>query len=595
MGFLQTGMVTTATRVGAPRWQPHFGPSWLPGGGVRFRIWSPSTGKAEIVFERGETRVPMKKAPGGEFWAVARARPGDRYRILLDGEGPFPDPWSRWQPDGVHGASAVLPRAGRASHRPVPRRVAQTTYELHVGTFSRRGDYAGAARRLPELATLGVDTIQVLPLAEWPGRWNWGYDGAYFHAPTRAYGRPQELRAFVKSAHETGLAVILDTVFNHLGPDGAYIHRYAPEFFTDRFETLWGGAIDYSVAAVRRTVLDSARWWIQEYGFDGLRLDATHAIFDESPTHILGDVAAAARRAYPRAYVVAEDHRNERRLVTDHRLDAVLADDFHHAVRVALTGERDGYFRHYEGALEEIGTALQDGWIHQGARRGEMGGGSPTAGLPAPHFVFCLENHDQAGNRVDGLHLAGLVSRAEYRAASVLLLTAPERVLIFQGQEVATGRPFNYFTDHHEELGRQVTAGRHREFIHFKGFRDHPELIADPQLEATFRASKHDPAEARRNAWCLRLYTALLTLRRTDPVLRRPRRESVTATVRGSVLFVERREGSRRRLLAVTFTGEKGASVPPGQILLHSEERRFGGKGVPTLESPCAVLIDPAR
>src|SRR5438105_1425534 len=342
--------------------------------------------RAEIHLDR--RRVAMKKGDGGIHRAVVDGlRHGDRYRVALDGDGPFPDPWSRWQPDGVHGASALVAPVTGLAHRPVPRRRAQASYEMHVGTFTPEGDYEHAAADLRRLRGLGLDTLQLMPVAEFPGRWNWGYDGAYFHAPTRAYGTPEELRRFVARAHRAGLSVVLDVVYNHLGPDGAYIFRYAPEFFTDRHRTPWGGAIDYTRREVRRTVTDAARWWIQQYGFDGLRLDATHAIFDRSEDHILAAIGRAARRGYRRAYVAAEDHRNEARLVLVDRLDSILADDFHHAVRVSLTGQKDHYFADYLGSPEEIAKAIQDGWIHEGDRTSSAGPGSSTAGLPAEAFV----------------------------------------------------------------------------------------------------------------------------------------------------------------------------------------------------------------
>ena len=541
-------------------------------------------------------RLSMSKNAQGVFTVVVpNARPGMTYGVALDGDGPFPDPWSRWQPWGVHAPSALIAPGPKVGHRAVPKRRAQTAYELHIGTFSASGDYAGAIRRLDSLVRLGVDTIQVMPISEWPGRRNWGYDGTYFHAPTRAYGTPGELRKFVAAAHRRRLSVVLDTVFNHLGPDGAYIYRFASEFFTDSHKTPWGGAIDYTRPEVRRTVADAARWWIQEYGFDGLRLDATHAIYDAGPTHIVADIASAARRAFGGCYIVAEDHRNESRLLTVSHLDAILADDFHHAVRVALSGQQDGYFKMYRGTAEEIATALDEGWIHQGDRKGKMGPGSKTDGIDAAGFVFCIENHDQVGNRVDGQHLAGLVVPEAYRAASALLLLAPERVMLFQGQEWATAGKFNYFTDHSKELGRLVTEGRRNEFRNFTAFREHPERIADPQAEATFLASRIDPQEARRNAWCLRLYTALLALRTGDPVLRRPDRHAMSITTRGSLLLIERRHGGQRRLIAATLKGEKGAFVPAGKVLLHTEERRFGGSGRPSLEIPATVVIDPDR
>ena len=519
--------------------------------------------------------------------------PGDRYRIALDGDGPFPDPWSRWQPEGAHGPSALVGPAGRITHRAVPSGIAQATYEFHIGTFSRAGSYLGAIADLRRLKRMGIDTLQLMPVAEFPGRWNWGYDGAYFHAPTRAYGSPDELRTLIATAHREGLAVLLDVVFNHLGPDGAYIHRFAPSFFTDLHRTLWGGAIDYHRPEVRRTVADAARWWIQQYGFDGLRLDATHAIFDSTRTHILAEIGTAARRAYPAAYVVAEDHRNEAELVRRHHLDAILADDFHHSLRVTLTGEHDGYFADYRGGPEEIAKAIQDGWIHQGGRSGYAGPGTPTAGLGAQAFVFCIENHDQVGNRARGVHLASLVTPAQYRAASTLLLLSPERVMLFQGQEFASRGNFFYFTDHHEQLGRLVTEGRRREFGGFDEFRDHPELIPDPQAEETFRRSRLSRAEQRQNAWAVRLYDELFQLRLTDPVLKRPDREATRAWAEGAVVYVERTAGRRRRLLAATLTGDADAALPRGKILFHTDEKRFGGSGKPGLAAPGAILVEP--
>ena len=573
-------------------WQPFFGPSWTTDGKVQFRIWAPTTERAEIRLD--DRAVKMRRNRDDTHTAlVPGLRPGDRYRFALDGDGPFPDPWSRWQPDGAHGASALVAPVAKVSHRLVPSAVAQATYEMHVGTFSQQGTFLAALRDLPRLKRLGIDTLQLMPIAEFAGRWNWGYDGAYFHAPTRAYGTPDDLRRFVAEVHREGLAVILDVVYNHLGPDGAYIYRFAPSFFTGLHQTPWGDAIDYHRPEVRRTVADAARWWIQQYGFDGLRLDATHAIFDQSPKSILAEIAAAARLAHPGAYVVAEDHRNEAGLVLRDGLDAILADDFHHALRVTLTGESDGWFADYRGGAAEIARAVGEGWIHQGDRTSWAGPGTSTAGLGAARFVFCLENHDQVGNRALARHLAGLVSPAQYRAASTLLLLSPERVMLFQGQEFASPGKFNYFTDHHPELGRLVTEGRGREFRAFPEYRDNPELIPDPQAEETFRASRLDRSDQRHQAWAVRLYEELFDLRRGDVVLKRPDREATRAWAEGDVVYIERGAGRRRRLLAATLTGDPTASVPAGRVLFHTEERRFGGAGKPTLATPGAVLVEP--
>ena len=576
----------------APPWQPSFGPSFMAGGAVQFRIWAPTTRRAELHLP-GRT-VRMRRHPNDTHTAtVPGLRPGDQYRISLDGDGPFPDPWSRWQPEGAHGPSALVAPIARVTHRSVPAAIAQATYELHIGTFTHRGTYLAAIADLQRLKRMGVDTLQLMPVAEFPGRWNWGYDGAYFHAPTRAYGTPDELRQLIAAAHREGLAVLLDTVFNHLGPDGAYIYRFAPSFFTDLHQTLWGGAIDYHRPEVRRTVTDAARWWIQQYGFDGLRLDATHAIFDQGGPHILADIAASARLAHPAAYVVAEDHRNQAELVRRQLLDSILADDFHHALRVALTGDHDGYFADYRGSMEEVAMAIRDGWIHHGGRAGYAGPGTSSEGLLANAFVFCIENHDQVGNRARALHLASLVTPAQYRAVSSLLLLSPERVMLFQGQEFASRGNFYYFTDHHPELGRQVTEGRRREFASFHEYREHPEGIPDPQAEETFRRSKLSRADQKQNVWAVRLYDELFQLRLTDPVMKRPDREATRAWAEGAVVYVERSAGRRRRLLAATLSGDANAKVPEGKLLFHTEERRFGGSGKVSLATPGAILVEP--
>lgn len=564
-------------------WQPRYGPSWLPDGHVLFRIWSPSTQHAEVLLGDGD-RLPLRRNRRGEHAAVSpgRLRPGTRYRLELDGDGPFPDPWSRWQPQGVHGPSALLGRRRPPlPHRQVPRGRSQTTYEMHVGTFTPEGTYRAAARRLRHLEQLGVDTVQLMPLGEFPGRWNWGYDGTYLSAPTRAYGTPDDLLALVAAAHRRGLAIIVDAVYNHFGPDGAYVHRFAPEFFDAAVKTPWGSAIDYSRPEVRRSVADAARWWVERYGFDGLRLDATHAILDRSQTHILAAIAAAARRSYRSAYVVAEDERKMPELITEFRLDAKLSDDFHHSVRVSLTAERDAYFARFRGGEAEVAQVIAQGWL----------GSDP--GLSPERFAFCIENHDQVGNRAHGLHLSGLVAPAAFRAAVALLLFAPERALLFQGQEWATAGRFLYFTDHEAQLGRKVTEGRRKEFGRFQEFREHPERIADPQDGKTFERSKLDWAELSRGRWALRLHRELLRLRREDAVLSRPDRNRLVTFVEDGLLHVERRTGQGRRRLLVTLKGSDVKGAPQGRVLLHTEERRFGGSGRISLAGPIAILLSP--
>ena len=514
----------------------------------------------------------MRRSIDGTFSVTAgRMRPGDRYRYLLDDDGPFPDPWSRWQPEGVHGPSAVLPsRTGRVTHLAVRRASAQASYELHVGTFTEAGTYRAAARRFPELRRLGVDTVQVMPLAEFPGQRNWGYDGAYLYAPARTYGDPPALSRMVGAAHRLGLSIILDAVFNHLGPDGAYIHRFAPQFFDRSRRTPWGGAIDYSLPHVRRMVADCARWWIEQYGFDGFRLDAVNSIVDSAPRHVLAEIRASARRGFRNAYFVVEDSRNHAPVLTRDRMDAVLSEDFSLCLRTRLAGERRTYLGDFAGSLDEVATAICNGWIR---------GAASTAGLRADRFVFFIENHDQVGHRTDGRRLAALLPPAQYRVLSTLLLLVPERVMVFMGQEFAAASRFHFFTDHEPALGKRVFVGRRRELG-----RDVP----DPQQLATYAASKLPPLAPGNR--CFRLYRDLFQLRNHDRVLRKPDRDATRSWSEGNVLYLERRRGSETRLLALTFEGDS-AAVPNGRVIFHTERRRYGGAGRLELARPAAVLV----
>ena len=517
----------------------------------------------------------MRKHAAGSFSVTVPAPPLSRYRFRLDGDGPFPDPWSHWQPDGVHGASALLPPRSRPpSHRPVPRGRAQTTYELHIGTFTERGTYLAAAARMRELRRLGVDTVQLMPLAEFPGGRNWGYDGAYLYAPTRAYGTPNDLAKLVDAAHRAGLAIILDAVYNHFGPDGAYIHRFAPEFFSDRHRTPWGPAIDYSVPEIRSTVTDSARWWVSRHGFDGFRLDAVNTIVDDQRPHLLQEIVQAARRGYEKAYVAVEDSRNYAPVVTRDRVDAVLSEDFSYTVRARLAGERVWHLGGFEGSLAELATEINTGWLRTTP---------PPLTLPQTSFVFFFDNHDQVGHRSDGARLAMLTRPQLYRAVSTLLLTLPQRVLLFMGQETAAESVFHFFTDHKPELGRAVAEGRRREL---------GRQIPDPQDPLTFARSKLQRRSPSAR-WCGALYRDLLWLRAHDPVLSRPDGARCEAWVAGEILYVERRASGKRRLLAVTLSGDPGRELPDAELLFNSEARRYAGDGRLTLARPAAVLLTP--
>ena len=545
-------------------------------GGARFKVWAPDAERVQVVLDRpngAERRHDLTPTPDGYHEAtVQEARAGDRYRFSLDGGQPFPDPCSRSQPDGPHGASEIVDpsqyRWGDDGWTGVgPDGL--VIYELHIGTFTPEGTFDAAIARLPDLKELGITAIELMPLAAFPGARNWGYDGVDLYAPFSGYGGPEGLRRLVDAAHAAGIGVLLDAVYNHFGPDGNYLRVYAEHYFTDRHTTPWGDAVNYDgpdSAQVRHFVLQNVRHWLHEYHLDGFRLDATHAIVDTSARHLLTEITEIAH-SLPgrRAVVVAEDHRNlvEQIHPADQGglgLDGVWADDFHHALRTFLTHEHEGYFANFSGRLEDLAATIEQGFLFQG--QNEPGSGEPrgtkVTDEPARAFVFCSENHDQVGNRALGERLAHLIDRERYLVASAVLLVVPETIMLFQGQEFAASAPFQYFTDHNKELGRLVTQGRRKEFAGFAAFADpaRRRRIPDPQAEKTFHRSLLDWNERERNADVLELYRTLLGLRRDDPVLRHQDRESTRARALTPDLLAIRRwhssyaEQSERLLLA---------------------------------------------
>lgn len=531
-----------------------------------------ATGVAECavrVWPGGETH-PMRALGDGVFAARLAGRgAGLRYKLVLDGRE-LPDPYARWLPEGVHGAAEVVDSRYVWRHAPPPpRRLAEhVLYELHIGTFTPEGTYLGALARLDDVAALGATAIELMPLAAWNGSRGWGYDGVALFAPHAAYGTPDELRRLIDEAHGRGLAVLLDVVYNHLGPSGNYLASFSPDYFAPAVQTVWGAAPDFAHPPMRRLVVDNARTWLEEFRFDGLRLDATHAIVDPSPRHILRELAELV----PGKLIIAEDERNDPRLVREQRLTAVWADDFHHALHATLTGERDGYYAAYEPGAATLARAIEGGWLYEGQRYAPWGKprGAPAPEVPAEAFVYCIQNHDQVGNRAFGQRLSSLVSVDAYCAASALLLFLPMTPLLFMGQEWGATTPFCYFTDHGGDLGRAVCAGRREEFKAFAAFSDpHArDRIPDPEAESTFAASKlrWDEREGEDGRRVLALYRDLLALRRDDAVLAASGREGLSAEALGEVLIIRRRAPAGERLLAVNLGAEVVAlaSLPVG-------------------------------
>jgi maltooligosyltrehalose trehalohydrolase len=589
---------------------------------VRWRVWAPSHRSVEVVLHDSEGKpgrvLPMTAEPGGCFGAVLEgAGAGVRYKLRVDGEGPFPDPWSRSQPLGVHGPSeVVVPDFGWTdADWKGPDPDALVIYEVHVGTATPEGTFEALIPKLQGLSELGVTALELMPLASFPGSRNWGYDGVDLFAPAHVYGGPTGLRRLIDAAHARGLAVLIDAVYNHFGPDGNYLRCYSPHYFTGRHHTPWGDAVNYDgeeSGPVRELVLSNVEMWIRDYHADGLRLDAAHAIVDDSAPHLLSEIAARARAAAPgrRVLVIAEDDRNEARLSLPVEreglgLDGVWADDLHHQLRRAFAGDSEGYYRDYTGSAEDIARTLRQGWFFEGqvSRNHGHARGTPAGGLPPRGFVHCIQNHDQVGNRAHGERLGHDVTPAAYRAMSTLLLLSPYTPLLFMGQEWNASTPFLYFTDHNEELGRLVTEGRRKEFASFARFAG--DTVPDPQAVETFARSRLSWSEAERppHAQIRALYRELLRLRATEPALKERSRGSYDARALGAnALVMERRGGGQRLLAFINVKGLLEHRLPEGphaQVVLWSEAPALGGAieapplrgGVVRLEGPSALVV----
>ena len=555
-------------------------------GGVVFRVWAPAARHLDVVLEPAGPTYPMRDIGDGcHETTVAGLRSGALYRFRVDGGDAYPDPASRFQPQGVHGPSMVIDPLSFAWHDEDWKGCALQDlvfYELHVGTFTPEGTFAGVGSRLSHLRDLGVTAIELMPVADFPGRWNWGYDGAALFAPAHVYGTPDDLRALVDESHRCGMAVFLDVVYNHFGPDGAYAPALSSEFFSNTHRTLWGAAINFDGAmarTVRRFFMENALHWLTEYHFDGLRLDAIHAIVDDSPLHILRELAEAVRTLTgPKRYLVAEDHRNLHTVVRPpeeggYGLDAVWNDDYHHQARRVLTGDADGYFADFTDSTTDLGTIVRRGWLFTGQYADYFAEprGTDPHGIPPARFVNFIQNHDQVGNRPLGQRLTATASLPQFRAASALLLFAPQLPLLFMGQEWAAATPFCYFTDHSRELGRLVTEGRRKEFSRFVGFHGN---VADPQDPTTFTRSKLDWNEPQRqpHAGILRLNRDLLRLRRQLHGA-----VTVDSPVEGGLVI---RRG--RHVLLVALRGGVTLPAPPNTTpLIHTENPRYSPHPIP--------------
>jgi maltooligosyltrehalose trehalohydrolase len=499
-----------------------------PDGGVHFRVWAPAAKRAAVEID-GQPSCDLVAESGGYFSGlVAEASVATRYRFRFDHvDFAVPDPASRYQPDGPHGPSEVVDPAAFSWSDGAWQGVPQeklVIYEFHVGTFTPEGSWAAAAKHLPALVEIGITAVEMMPIAEFPGRFGWGYDGVDLYAPTRLYGGPDDLRRFVDEAHRLGLAVILDVVYNHLGPDGNYLRVFSPDYFSKKHGTEWGEAPNFDGAKsgpVREFFAANAGYWIDEYHFDGLRLDAAHRISDDSDDHILAMIRRQVREAAGgrrHTFIAAENDEQVARIARPaeaggYGLDAIWNDDFHHAARVRLTGRREFYYRDFSGRAGEFVALAKHGFLFQGQDSRKRG--TTAFDLPASHLVTYLQNHDQIAHSAAGLRGHQLASPGCWRAMTAYLLLSPGVPLLFQGQEFSASNPFLFFADHTGDLGAAIKKGRLEFLAEFPSLAT-PEMQArldDPGAPETFRRCVLDHGERDRNAAALSLHRDLITLR----------------------------------------------------------------------------------
>jgi maltooligosyltrehalose trehalohydrolase len=608
-------------------------------GGVHFRVWAPRRRRVEVIHDAGPAE--LESEDGGYFSGLVKGiGAGALYKYRLDGGDAFPDPASRFQPEGPHGPSRIVDPSAFEWTDPEWEgvgREGQVLYEMHVGTFTREGTWEAAARELPELARLGITVIEMMPIAEFPGRFGWGYDGVDLFAPSHLYGEPDDLRRFVDRAHAAGVGVILDVVYNHLGPDGNYLRQFTDSWFTDRYENDWGDAINFDgfdgddAGPVREFYLANAGYWIDEFHFDGLRLDATQDIHDTSDDPILAAIGLRVRRRARETgrgrstFLVAENEPQETRLVRPverggYGLDALWNDDFHHTAQVALTGHNEAYYTDYLGTAQELVSAVKYGYLYQGQRYSWQKNrrGSPGLDLPPSAFVSFIQNHDQVANSGRGERCHRVSSPGRFRAMTALLLLGPATPMLFQGQEFCSSAPFLYFADHNPELAEAVRKGR-LEFLSQFPSLSTPELqacIAAPHEPATFEMCKLDFAERERHASCYALHQDLLRLRREEPAFRAQRKGGVDgAALTPEALVLRFFDPDGDRLLLVNLGRDlhlvpapEPLLAPPEdsrwEILWSSEDPRYGGCGAPTPEDEeegwripghAAVVLHPVK
>ncbi len=596
----------------------------VPGGGASFRVWAPDCHDVEVVLENAVSPAPAGESlstglssDGNGYFSgtVPSAREGTRYRFRLNRKSSlFPDPASRFQPEGPLGPSEVVDPAQFDWHDCEWKGVAlpgQVIYEMHIGTFTPEGTFESAAKQLETLAETGITVIEMMPVAEFAGRFGWGYDGVDLFAPYHFYGRPDNLREFIDKAHRLGIGVILDVVYNHFGPSGNFFPHFSSLYSTDRYSNEWGESVNFDgdgAGPVREFFIANAVYWTEEFHFDGFRLDATQNIHDKSPRNIIAEITGAVRRAAKdRSVVVIAENESQRALIArppdegGYGCDALWNDDFHHSAMVALTGHNESYYTDYLGKPQELVSEIKWGYLYQGQRYQwqKKRRGTPSLDLPPYKFVLYIQNHDQMANSGQGLRIDRLTSPGRYRAMTALLLLAPGTPLLFQGQEFAASAPFLYFADI-PELADDIRGGRVKFLKQFRSLAQ-PEMLAvmaDPGDPGTFERCKLRLEERTMHTEAYDLHRDLLKLRREDPVFHAQRRRGVDGAVLGAHCFLLRFFGERGddRLVLINLGRDLHLDPAPEPLLAPPEEKvwklrwssedpRYGGMGTSPIES----------
>lgn len=582
--------------------------------GTHFRIWAPDHSKAKIILEK-ENEMPshhaMKKEKGGYFSIfIPDALSGALYRFQLgNSKKLLSDPASRFQPLGPEGPSCVINPAYNWTDKKWPgvTREGQIIYEMHIGTFTSEGTFAAAMNQLNELANLGITLIEIMPINDFPGHFGWGYDGVNLFSPTRLYGSPNDLKAFVNKAHSLGMGVILDVVYNHLGPDHNHLHEFTKKYFTDEYTTDWGAAINFNHPSSREFFLTNAKYWIDEYHFDGLRIDATDCIFSSTSQHILADLTLTAKRATSKnILIIGENEQQKAKLLHPQKkggygFDALWNDDFHHTALVRLTGKREAYYTDYLGTPQEFISSMKYGFLYQGQYYSwqKKNRGTPDLTLPSSSFIVFLENHDQVANTLVGKRIQQISHPGDYKALTALLLLSMNTPMLFQGQEFGSSSPFLYFAEHSDHLNKLIYSGRKKFLKQFPRFENevHKSML-DPNDPLTFTRCKLDFTEREKNKSIYLLHKDLIKLRQTDPVFSQIPHLKIDGAIFSHECFLIRYFGGALgdRLLIINFGFDHLFSPTPEplltpplemkwELLWSTESVIYGGEGTPSINS----------